>query len=592
MLQKMQIPSTNTTTDFVVTNSPRLANLISGNTVEVTVKSITPNGITQLQLGDRIIEARTALPLQPGQKLNLQILNAGQKITLKLLHPSYQKSDQTANALKKLLPQQAPLTVLLNNLKLTKPLSGQHTSDTTLTKQLTTFMSQFPTHKQITTPSGLKQAIENSGIFLEKKLASNNTTALAKDFKANLLLLKSFISTLNKASIPQITKNKPLSTHTQKTTTPHQLTPHTSTPITDTPLKEPPTQEATNKTTQQLLNLLRTTSTSSTAQKHQLKQLTHLLKKHNLTQRAEINQWLTKNTLSQRISHQENSKLQDLLSITASSEHSPNTAKGHAKTLIQNLLPALKSASRQQIQTSLLLLKPLLMQSGLFSDSETVIISQLEKTQTDTLHPYLQRLLKQLLTQTAPSKMPHLSSQYPPSAPPRPTLEKPRNKTDAERLPPPDELKLQLIKQVDSAIARITTMQLNQLTENDNDTGWRLEIPISNEQDLEVLTLTIDREKSGNQETADFLWKMGLTFNFKKMGNTHARIMLSGEKASVTFWSEQQETATLIQNNLDLLEAGLKLTGLTVGTLSCKMGPPPPTKSKDTTQGTLLNEKA
>ena len=251
-------------------------------------------------------------------------------------------------------------------------------------------------------------------------------------------------------------------------------------------------------------------------------------------------------------------------------------------------MPSLKSSSRQQIQNSLLVLKSLLAQSRIFSGRETAGINQqLEQKQTDTLHPYLQRLFNQLSKKTLA-----IPPNQPLTTPSQRLTTTPKTTDTATEDLSLDDFKLELTKQADSAIARITTMQLNQLIKSDDETHWQLELPIRNEQDIDVLTLTIDKEKSSTQDEANFLWKMGLTFNFKKMGNPHARIMLSGEKASVTFWAEKQPTAELIQNNLDLLEAGLKLTGLAVGTLSCQVGTAPPTNTNDISQGTLLNEKA
>lgn len=165
-------------------------------------------GYTLLLAKGAEIPIKTQLPLTKGEVLNFRVAEAsGDTIVLKLQAPPQKMSSQGAtpeqvlvqNALKQAIPKQGSYSPLLSNLNQIRAQNPEQLQQN-LKQASTKLIESLPTLKQTTDPEGLKQAIKNSGIFLEAKLASaakgnaNSSAQLQGDLKANLLKLYSALS--------------------------------------------------------------------------------------------------------------------------------------------------------------------------------------------------------------------------------------------------------------------------------------------------------------------------------------------------------------------------------------------------------------
>ncbi|HHJ16464.1 MAG TPA: flagellar hook-length control protein FliK [Gammaproteobacteria bacterium] len=148
-------------------------------------------GSVLLAIGNRQVSAETSLPLEKGQQLTLQVRSLGAQPVLKIT--AGLGESPLAALTRQLLPQQAPLTPLLASIKLL----AQHPA-TPAPAQLNTLVRniirQLPDVQAATTGTGLKQAIADSGVFLERRLLQTPAPGAAppavnSDFKANLLRL-------------------------------------------------------------------------------------------------------------------------------------------------------------------------------------------------------------------------------------------------------------------------------------------------------------------------------------------------------------------------------------------------------------------
>ena len=185
------------------------------------------------------VQLSQALPANIGQQLKLEVVTPGALATLKVL-TSPGRSDNIAMALRATLPQQQPLHSLLSNLTFVatnKPHNA--TTGTTLNPQIAlpqtvvaltrNIIEQLPTSASLSTGAGLKQAIAQSGLFLESTLAQplqapilTNATPLSAqlpiDFKGGLLgLLVSLLALIkapHKATATPMTTQHPLPTNT------------------------------------------------------------------------------------------------------------------------------------------------------------------------------------------------------------------------------------------------------------------------------------------------------------------------------------------------------------------------------------------
>ena len=148
-------------------------------------------GRVLLAIGHRQVSAETSLPLEKGQQLTLQVQTTGQQPVLRILSPA---ADTTlSTAVRFLLPRQGPMTPLLSSLnQLTT--APQAALPGLIQQLIRSLVRQMPTVESAATPRGLKQALQDSGVFLERHLLQLpapgvNQAALGADLKANLLRL-------------------------------------------------------------------------------------------------------------------------------------------------------------------------------------------------------------------------------------------------------------------------------------------------------------------------------------------------------------------------------------------------------------------
>ena len=204
--------------------SPLPQSKLSGQVLEAVVMSATPlltgkhksEGQYRLLLkgpNNQQYELTSQQALASGSRLQLKLNHEQQAVLLKVLDqgpsasghskpaagtnpgsgapagsepgaaPAPTNADRIAEGVRQKLPLQQPLKALLPLLQLL----GQQRSDqlpSPLATQLSTLLKQFNTPQQLQQAAAVKQAIRNSGIFLESKLAfsqqSNNTAALLK----------------------------------------------------------------------------------------------------------------------------------------------------------------------------------------------------------------------------------------------------------------------------------------------------------------------------------------------------------------------------------------------------------------------------
>lgn len=135
--------------------------------------------------------ASPANTLTVGTQLTLQVVKAGDSPTFAILTASANEQQIIMNAFKQLLPLQASPAVFLNHLQQALP---QLLTDASLAEALKNvaqkILSSLPITPQLTEATQLKQAIDESGLFFESKLAElllgKPDISLQDDFKFKL----------------------------------------------------------------------------------------------------------------------------------------------------------------------------------------------------------------------------------------------------------------------------------------------------------------------------------------------------------------------------------------------------------------------
>lgn len=141
------------------------------------------------------LSVETPLPLPIGSLLTAQVQGSQ---ALNFL-PLSGRLDQLVLG-QQLATQQGRQGSLEGLLKSLQGLSQQNDLPETLRVSVDKLLGQLPEGSQLSTPKGLAQALENSGLFLEAKLLGGQTSNLPQDLKANLLRL-----------VAQLLQNQPTS---------------------------------------------------------------------------------------------------------------------------------------------------------------------------------------------------------------------------------------------------------------------------------------------------------------------------------------------------------------------------------------------
>jgi hypothetical protein len=144
-----------------------------------------------LRAGAHTFEARSPLPLQPGQTLQLQVTASGDPTVLRILPAVAPEQAAVAQALRTALPRQGDIAPALQRLltRLADDKPNAPPAGGSVRQLLTELIRHLPDPDQLTRPQELKQAVRDAGTFLEAKLAQQpvEARALISDLKANLL---------------------------------------------------------------------------------------------------------------------------------------------------------------------------------------------------------------------------------------------------------------------------------------------------------------------------------------------------------------------------------------------------------------------
>ncbi|SEI23896.1 flagellar hook-length control protein FliK [Pseudomonas asplenii] len=147
-----------------------------------------------------------------------------------------------------------------------------------------------------------------------------------------------------------------------------------------------------------------------------------------------------------------------------------------------------------------------------------------------------------------------------------------------------------LLRLAAAAVSRLQSHQLSSLEQTGRtpdgalQTTWQLEIPMRNLQDIVPLQVRIQREdseerasgeKTEQREQKTQLWRVELAFDLDPLGPLHVQAQLLSGSLSGHLWAEREQTASLIESQLDALRERLLEAGLSISELDCHQGTPP-----------------
>lgn len=138
-----------------------------------------------------------------------------------------------------------------------------------------------------------------------------------------------------------------------------------------------------------------------------------------------------------------------------------------------------------------------------------------------------------------------------------------------------------LIRSVESGLARIKLNQLVSAPAEDDRRSWSMDIPVRHGDNLDVLQLRIEEEK--NNDSADKkagTWHLKLAFDLQPLGPVDVCVSLMAGVVNTVFWAQHKQTLQLINAHMDRLRGAMQKAGVMTGSISAYQGSAPETINK------------
>lgn len=201
----MQVNSFNLITTLLsVDSKPSFMAFQIGQVLNALVLGRNEQGFLELKIGAQKITANAPQPLQAGQSLKLLVIENNENLVLQVLGKNNQQATKQLlqQLLRHSLPQHSPPTTLFEKLNAVQLQKNATTLNLpkAVVRQIIETMANIPSKQSVSTSQGLKQALQDSGLFLEARLgkllhskqpvAEATQKILKQDFKAGLLSIK------------------------------------------------------------------------------------------------------------------------------------------------------------------------------------------------------------------------------------------------------------------------------------------------------------------------------------------------------------------------------------------------------------------
>jgi hypothetical protein len=142
-----------------------------------------------------------------------------------------------------------------------------------------------------------------------------------------------------------------------------------------------------------------------------------------------------------------------------------------------------------------------------------------------------------------------------------------------------------LLGDTEAAIARQTLLQVASLPDHLDIASarldpaaprWNFEIPFATLQGTTIAQFEVSRDGGGSEvETAKRIWRARFSLDIEPGGPVHALVSLSGERTSVRIWAERPMTAAQLRAGVSRLSQALSEAALQPGDIVIRDGAPP-----------------
>lgn len=134
----------------------------------------------------------------------------------------------------------------------------------------------------------------------------------------------------------------------------------------------------------------------------------------------------------------------------------------------------------------------------------------------------------------------------------------------------------ELSRQVDGALARLTTVQVANATQDSATPSMMIELPVRHEERAAILRLRVERDAARQQDTAGGVqsWTVEAAVDLGAIGALHARVTLAGHRIGVQLRAESPAVVDSLSARALDLESMLRESGFDVDRIVCLHGMP------------------
>ena len=134
---------------------------------------------------------------------------------------------------------------------------------------------------------------------------------------------------------------------------------------------------------------------------------------------------------------------------------------------------------------------------------------------------------------------------------------------------------MQLLKGLEGVHNKLQLNQLTMLKEPESSStvaSWLFDVPIKDKQALDLLQIQIDQNKPQEEKSESDTWDVKLRLDTQNLGPVQANVIFQDNEVKVIMTAERDESAQLLEDNIELLVDAITKLGVTVSLTRCSQG--------------------
>ncbi len=454
-------------------------------------------------------------------------------------------------------------------------------------KAIEQLFNQFSTSQQLSLTQGLKDAISNSGIFLENKLAFN------KQNQINLNALSALLSTINPSNINQIvdailSKNiaqlEALSLNLGHKTDSQIILPINMIKTFNQSLHSENTSPLNlHRDVQHNFisnhHFLKQSETNINALLSELKSITQAVEKQTNTTNLYPKEFTQSIRQVLDVIYQQFNKNNPLMSNNSNTSFAQSQAKQFSSQL-QNITQAIGQAISNSSDTinyssqinndlklnlqRLLSVLQNIQQSGQATALPSSTLQNTPLSQANLLLAQNSLIHESELNRLAlPTRNKHAQVVI-------------SQQIQSLQLTNPSMFQQRLVEQLEGVMSRIVATQAAIREQPESNMNMALELPFKFQDKSQVLQLkfTSENKDKNKEKSKEKIWTANLAFELQSLGAIRIYIVLDGKDISMQFWTEKPATQKIFVENFSTLKSRLKLAGYQISEMTANIGVP------------------